>query len=212
VIKRIIFDLDRTLIPWLSEWDLMVEKTYNDFNIPFEKDDFNKFHATLLEYEKSHRRFDKVEMSRYFRDNLDRRIPDNFVEVWTRYLSDCVPDKDDKLINLLEYLSGKYSLVIATNWFKDQQLAKLEKFGILKYFDFVLTCDEYDKKPNSEMFRKSCKGFDKDEVVMVGDTYKSDIKSAMDFGLYSYYLTDSDVRRSKRFKVINSIYELDKYL
>ncbi len=40
----------------------------------------------------------------------------------------------------------------------------------------------------------------------------TDIKSAMDFGLYSYYLTDSDVRRSKRFKVINSIYELDKYL
>ena len=38
VIKRIIFDLDRTLIPWLDEWDAMVEKTYNYFNIPFEED------------------------------------------------------------------------------------------------------------------------------------------------------------------------------
>ena len=36
VIKRIIFDLDRTLIPWLDEWDAMVEKTYNYFNIPFD--------------------------------------------------------------------------------------------------------------------------------------------------------------------------------
>ena len=212
MIKRIIFDLDRTLIPWLPEWDLMVEETYNYFNISYENIGFEKFQNALHEYEKCHRRFDKIEMSKYFREHLDRRIPDDFVEVWTNYLSDRVPDKDDKLISLLEYLSSKYSLVIATNWFRDQQMAKLEKFGILKYFDFILSCDEYDKKPNSEMFRIACKGFDKDEVVMVGDTYKTDIKSAMDFGLYSYYLTDSDVRRSKRFKVINSIYELDKYL
>ena len=79
-------------------------------------------------------------------------------------------------------------------------------------FDDVLTSDEYNKKPGREMFEKACDGFSKDEVVMVGDTFKSDIKGAMDFGLYSYYLTDSDVRRSKRFMVINSIYELDKYL
>ncbi len=212
MIKRIIFDLDKTLIPWEKEWDRCVEKTYNYFNIPYEVDEFIKFNSAMLSYEKHHRRFDKVGMSRYFRNILNKEIPDTFVEVWTSYLSKLVPKKDEELIELLKYLSSKYSLVVATNWFKDQQVSKLKLFGIYEYFDDVLTSDEYNKKPGREMFEKACEGFDKDEVVMVGDTFKSDIKGAMDFGLYSYYLTKTDRRRGKKFKIINKIYDLKEYL
>ena len=109
MIKRIIFDLDRTLIPWLDEWDDMVEKTYNYFNIPFEEDEFIKFNKAMLDYEKHHRRFDKKDMSLYFRNTLGKEIPDMFLEVWTGYLSECVPKKDKKLIELLEYLIKTYS-------------------------------------------------------------------------------------------------------
>ena len=105
---------------------------------------------------------------------------------------------------MLEYLSSKYSLVVVTNWFYDQQVRKLEKFGILKYFDEVLTCDMYDKKPKREMFDKACEDFTKDEVVMVGDTYKTDIKSAMDYGLFTYYLTKIDKRKSKKIQIIKA--------
>ena len=212
MIKRIIFDLDRTLIPWLDEWDSCVEKTYNYFNIPFEEDEFSKFHQVMLDYEKHHKKYDMVEMSKYFRNNLGKEIPDIFVEVWTSYLSECVPKKDKKLIELLEYLSSKYSLVVATNWFYDQQVSKLKKYGIYKYFDEVLTADKYYKKPYKEMYEKACEGFDKSEVVMVGDTFKTDIKSAMDFGLFSYYLTKTDPRKGKKFKRIKEIYELKEYL
>ena len=62
MIKRIIFDLDRTLIPWLDEWDAMVEKTYNYFNIPFEEDEFSRFHQVMLDYEKHHKKFDKKDI------------------------------------------------------------------------------------------------------------------------------------------------------
>ena len=212
MIKRVIFDLDRTLIPWNDEWDKCVEKTYNYFGIPFEDDEFIRFNKAMLDYETHHRRFDKKDMSLYFRNILGKNIPDTFVDVWTSYLSELVPDKDERLIDLLEYLSSKYSLIVATNWFKDQQVRKLEKFGILKYFDKVLTSEEYNKKPGKEMFEKACEGFDKCEVVMVGDTFKSDIKGAMDFGLYSYYLTTTDSRKSKKFQKIKEIYDLKEYL
>lgn len=212
MIKRVIFDLDRTLIPWNDEWDKCVEKTYNYFGIPFEDDEFIRFNKAMLDYETHHRRFDKKDMSLYFRNILGKNIPDTFVDVWTGYLSELVPDNDEKLIDLLEYLSSKYSLVVATNWFKDQQVRKLEKFGILKYFDKVLTSEEYNKKPGKEMFENACEGFDKCEVVMVGDTFKSDIKGAMDFGLYSYYLTTTDPRKSKKFQKIKEIYDLKEYL
>lgn len=212
MIKRVIFDLDRTLIPWNDEWDKCVEKTYNYFGIPFEDDEFIRFNKAMLDYETHHRRFDKKDMSLYFRNMLDKNIPDTFVDVWTGYLSELVPDKDERLIDLLEYLSSKYSLIVATNWFKDQQVRKLEKFGILKYFDKVLTSEEFNKKPGKEMFEKACEEFDKCEVVMVGDTFKSDIKGAMDFGLYSYYLTTTDPRKSKKFQKIKEIYDLKEYL
>lgn len=204
--------MDRTLIPWNKEWDKCVEKTYNYFNIPYEDGDFIKFNTAMLNYEKHHRRFDKKDMSRYFRSVLNKEIPDTFVDVWTGYLSELVPEKDEELANLLKYLSSKYSLVVATNWFKDQQVSKLKLYGIYKFFDDVLTSDVYNKKPGKEMFEKACEGYDKSEVVMVGDTFKSDIKGAMDYGLYSYYLTTTDRRRSKRFKIINEIYDLKEYL
>ena len=62
------------------------------------------------------------------------------------------------------------------------------------------------------MYEKACECFDKNEVVMVGDSFKSDIKSAMDFGIYSYYLTTTDPRKGKKFKRIRTIYELKEYL
>lgn len=212
MIKRVLFDLDRTLIPWLDEWNQMVKKTYNYFDIPYEENEYEKFNKVMLNYERYHKRFNKVEMSRYFKKNLQKDFPDSFVDIWTGYLKELVPERDEKLIKLLEYLSSKYSLVVVTNWFYDQQVRKLEKFGILKYFDEVLTCDMYDKKPKREMFDKACEDFTKDEVVMVGDTYKTDIKSAMDYGLFTYYLTKIDKRKSKKIQIIKDIYELERYL
>lgn len=212
MVKRIIFDLDKTLIPFTDKQNNCVVKAYNYFGIAFDENEFIKFNQAMLEYEKHHRRFNKKEMSRYFRNVLEKDISDNFVEVWTGYLSELVPDKDEKLIDLLKYLSNKYSLVVATNWFKDQQVSKLKLYGIYEYFDDVMTCEDYNKKPGKEMFIKACEGFSKDEVVMVGDTFKSDIKGAMDFGLFSYYLTTTDRRKSKKFKIINEIYELKEYL
>ena len=212
MIKRIIFDLDNTLIPWLDEWDLTVNKTFDYFNIPYEEKDIQLFFKVMKEYETINDRFDMVEMSRYYRKRMNLNIPDNFVEVWTDYLKDAVPEINYELIDLLKYLSSKYSLVVCTNWFRDQQVARLEKYKIAEYFDEFYASDYYDKKPLKEMFKYAIGDLSKDEVVMVGDSYNSDIKGAMNLGMFSYYLTTKDKRRSKKFKVIKSIYELKEYL
>ncbi len=212
MIKRIIFDLDNTLIPWDSEWDLAILRTFDYYNIPYEEDIIDRFLSAFYNYEKHHIRFDKVRASRYIAYELGIDLPDTFVEVWTSDLANLVPNRDEKLIELLEYLSSKYSLVIASNSFYSQQIGKLKKLDLLKYFDQVLTADTYNKKPYKEMYEVACEGYDKSEVVMVGDTFKTDIKSAMDFGIYSYYLTTTDPRKGKKFKRISNIYELKEYL
>lgn len=212
MVKRILFDLDKTLIPWLTDWDKEVENTFNYFNLKYEDDYFMKFHQAMVDYEKNHKKFSKEEMTRYISLRMGITLPKNFVEVWTERLSKLVPKNDTKLISLLKYLSQKYSLVVVTNWFYDQQVSKLKLFGIYKYFDDVITADKYDRKPYSEIFSVACGNFNKEEVIMVGDTYDIDIKGAMNFGLFSYYLTRDSKRNGKKIKFIKSIYELRDYL
>lgn len=212
MIKRIMFDLDNTLIPCLDDNYSATKEVFDYFNIPFNEDKYVLFKSAMLNYEKHHKRFNKEDMSRYFKNILNKKIPNTFVNIWIEYLSKMVPDKDEKLIELLKYLSSKYSLVVVSNWFRDQQVKKMKLYGIYEYFDEVITCEEYNKKPSREIFNKACEGYDKSEVIMVGDTFKTDIKGAMDFGLYSYYLTKIDRRRGKKFKVISNIYELREYL
>ena len=54
-------------------------------------------------------------MSRYFRSVLNKEIPDTFVDVWTRYLSELVPEKDEELANLESLKIQGYDLKFLPN-------------------------------------------------------------------------------------------------
>lgn len=212
MIKRILFDLDNTLIPFLPEWDKEIENTFKDLGLPYEDEYFDIIHKALHEYESTHLRFDKVGMSKYFNTKFDFEIPDTFVDVWVSRLKVLVPEDNTKVVELIKYLSSKYSLCVVTNWFYDQQVNKLKIIGILDYFDEIYTSDKYNRKPNSEMLEKACEDFKIDEVVMVGDTYNIDTKFAMNYGVYSYLLNSKWKIKSKKYKVIKELNELRRYL
>ena len=56
------------------------------------------------------------------------------------------------------------------------------------------------------------KGYQKDELVMVGDDYTIDIKSAVDYGMSAFYLNSKARYCNKKTKIIRTIYDLEKYL
>lgn len=212
MIKRIVFDFDNTLIPFLDEWNKEIENTFNYLNIPYKEDYFDIVHKALHEYEDCHLRYDKIEMSKYFNTKFDFEIPDNFVDVWVSKLSKLVPDDNSDIVKLIKYLSSKYSLVVASNWFYDQQCAKLKLAGLYEYFDEVYTADYYNRKPNPEMLEKAMEGYSRDEIVVVGDTYKVDTAFAMNMGIFSYLINKDIKKRSKKYKVLNNVLELRDYL
>jgi len=74
---------------------------------------------------------------------------------------------------------GDYKKSIITNTPKDCTVQILKRFGIDRYFEFVLTSDDVSvAKPDPEIVLKSCKllGVDPKDVVLVGDT-DSDVKA-----------------------------------
>lgn len=212
MIKRILFDLDDTLIKWDNRWDVCLLKTFEHFNISYDEDLIKHYYEYMKIYELENIKFNKIEMSRWFKKYLKVPIPDDFVEYWTSLLAECVPSNNDDLISLIEYLSSKYSLYVITNWYYSQQASKLDKVGILKYFDKILTAEDYERKPSLEIFKAGMEGLSSDEVVVVGDIYKIDLKPAIDLGMNTFLLADCDRKKNKKCFMISSLNELRRYL
>ena len=103
-------------------------------------------------------------------------------------LYDGVPD-------LLETLKAKgkkvYLLSNAQRGFTENEL---NMFGLTKYFDgIVISSDEECSKPDKRFFDILINRYNlnRDETVMVGNDYISDIKGAYDAGIKSLYIHQS---------------------
>ena len=59
MIKRIIFDIDNTLIPWKEEYNQEINKALEEFKIPYTEDDAKNISKAFFEYENVYFTFEK---------------------------------------------------------------------------------------------------------------------------------------------------------
>ena len=67
MIKRLIFDVDNTLILWKKEYDKALDKTLDELQYPKTENLFNEINNAEIEYEKNTKKFDKIEMTNYIK-------------------------------------------------------------------------------------------------------------------------------------------------
>ena len=104
MIKRIIFDLDNTLIPWNKDWDLNIKMSLEEVGIKISQEEFENLKLSLKEYEKKYSIYKKETMLFNFEETLKRKIPKEFIDIWIEKLKNCyVIDK--KIEEILSYLS-----------------------------------------------------------------------------------------------------------
>lgn len=212
MIKRIVFDLDNTLIMWNDEYYNTFDETFNYFNISYDENIKNKLIKAVNDYENLYNTFDYKNMNDLMKQYSNIELPHDFVEKWTKYLEYAVPnDKDNELIETLEYLSNKYELVVLTNWFTKQQTNRLKNYGILKYFDEVIGTDNIRNKPNKDAYIKACGLYNLNECVMVGDSLENDVKGALNVGMQAI-LFDYKNNYKGELKNIKKISELKDIL
>lgn len=212
MIKRVIFDLDDTLIKWDDSYYDTLNKTLNYYNIKYDSDIKKNLIKAVDDYESKYDYYNMQDMNNLMKEYTNIDLPDTFVYKWTLYLEDCVPSKaDDELIDILEYLNNKYELVVLTNWFLDEQVNRLKKCDILKYFKEVIATEEIKNKPNKEAYIKAC-GFNKvEECVMIGDSLNKDITPALENGLDAI-LYDYKDKYNTNTKKVKKLSDLKKYL
>ena len=225
-IKHIFFDLDHTLWDFEKNSNLTFEQLFRAHDIQLQLEDFlTEYSPINFNYWKLYRE-EKIskEKLRYGRlkdsfDKLSYTISDDLINVLSREYINVLPSYNhlfDGTIELLEYLQPKYALHIITNGFEEVQDLKLEKSGIKKYFDKIITSESVGlKKPNPKVFEFALKTANttSESSFMIGDNLEADIIGAINCGISSIHFNLHDEKFSnKKYTSVSHLLEIKQYL
>lgn len=133
MIKRLIFDIDGTLITGVS-FDKAITNSLLEFGI-FSEENKQKFIYAISTYENYHKEYEQNQYLQYFSQTLWCNLDKNFLNTFFRNLGMyAIPDDNQELIETIDQLSRKYELVLLSNYFEKSQRGRLEHIGIDKYF------------------------------------------------------------------------------
>lgn len=113
-------------------------------------------------------------------------------------------------VEALDYLAARYRLHIITNGFEEVQHIKLNRAGLERYFDVVVTSEGAGfKKPRPEIFAHACtlSGASTEQSVMIGDDLQTDMLGAQNAGMDHVYYNPARIAHSSR--VLHEINQLE---
>jgi putative hydrolase of the HAD superfamily len=119
-------------------------------------------------------------------------------------------------IDVLQYLSGKYTLHIITNGFNDVQFVKLKHSQLESFFTHIITSEKAEsKKPAPAIFDFALQvsGATLKNSIMIGDNMEADCIGARMFGMDQiFYNTDNIIHQEKFTHEVSSLLELKRIL
>lgn len=207
MIKKLIFDLDDTLIMWKDEYVNAIGKSIEKYNI---KSEANYMSDLIDEYESYYDKYDKKNLMKYINNNIEDKVDINFVEDFIYNIGFCA-DVDEDVIDILEYLSKKYELVVLTNWFTEAQTNRLKTAKIDKYFKEIIGGEKVIK-PNKEAFLKAKGNTPLEECIMIGDSYTIDIMGAYNAGIKPIFMNPKHKENKDNFEEIEKLSDLKNIL
>lgn len=210
-IKRIIFDLDNTLIIWKDEYVEFLRKTMKEFGI---SDEYYKVMDSIIEsQDKLYDTLKKEVLLNDINSKCNTDLDISFIDKLLENQKMASLDNDTDLINTIKYLYSKYELVVLSNYFTETQKNRLEHAKILKYFKDVIGGDKSKFKPNKEAFLLASKGVSVKQCIMIGDSKYYDIDGAINVGMkviqIDYF---NKINEETSYPVIKDIKELKKIL
>jgi putative hydrolase of the HAD superfamily len=219
-VKHIFFDLDDTLWDFERNSSNVLQGLFSEYNLSAKLNtDFETFHTT---YKKINNElwslYNKKEIDKqYLRNNRFNIAFNEFsysnykenLEVTEHYLARSPYGKHLKegCMETLDYLKEKYQLHIITNGFKEVQNIKIDACGLRNYFSCIVISEEHKlTKPDVEIFRlaETLANCTKEECVMIGDNFESDIMGATGAGWKSIYFG----KESQEIKSISRLTDL----
>lgn len=224
--EHIFFDLDHTLWDFEKNSALTFQQILSASNIIIDIDVFLQTYIPInLKYWKKYRE-DKIVKKdlKYIRlketfDTLDYFVDDVTIHhLSEEYIVNLPNHKHlfEGTFEILEYLQNKYQLHIITNGFEEVQNKKMQKSGIRKYFNEVITSEAVGvKKPNPKVFNYALNKVktSASSSVMIGDNLEADILGAINCGIRAIHFNSENIKTiPKEITSINRLLEIKKHL
>lgn len=197
MLKAILFDIDNTLL----SFDGYVKKAMHD---GFQKYGLRAYAPWMFDVFTKHniRLWSAVERGELTLADLEKvRWNDIFHELQIEFDGEVFEDYFkaelcesamviDGARELLEALSGRYKLCVASNGPLDQQVRRLTIAGLREYFEALFVSEEIGCNKPAPAFFETCLrrlGNAPNEVLMVGDSLSSDILGGIRAGLQTCF-------------------------
>ena len=205
MIKAVLIDIDDTIFDFEKCSKNAFKKTLKKLDLFYEEKDFsyfNKVNDILWTKQKlGNINIEEVfiersnMMSKYFGLDIEKEI---FNNLFVEFLYDEI-EIVDEIEDLLSYLSNKYQIYAASNGVYDMQVNRIKKSNLDKYFDEIFVSDKIGfEKPDKRFFQKimNITKFSNDDLIMIGDSIKSDIIGAKNSNIKSIYFNKENKKNS----------------
>lgn len=218
--KLLLFDADETLFNFEESEKIAFSKTFSEFNLEYNENNHLKLYKKIngelwLKLEKEEIELEELKKSRFkfFFEELGIKIDyEKFNNLYMENLGNSSILLDDTL-NLLKEIDKKYKMAIITNGFTNIQSNRIKKSEIAHFFDDIFISEEIGfSKPESEIFEYSVRklgGFEKNEILMIGDNLVADIMGGLNFGVDTCWV---NLKNKENNKGIVPKYEINNLL
>ena len=187
MIKRVIFDVDGTLIRDIN-FKPFVERSFTKVGIDPAKADI--FMQSVKQYEKENTCYNEILYQLFFEEKLgESLINRNWLKIYFEELKGACK-KNPKIEKMIYDLYYDYELVILSNYFEESQRNRLKVMGLNTYFDSYY--GEKIIKPYPEAYMDACGKYEPSECVIVGDDPYWDIEVPKKMGFKTIYVNNRD--------------------
>lgn len=184
MIKRIIFDIDNTLLASDKDCDDSYKEYFRDNNLP---DMSNELYDVIEAYDATNPSYEMDDMIEYIQKHTEydfsKKVFDDLFSLYKKHATLL----EDDIKETLNKLHEKYELVCLTLWYLDHQTARLETAGIKECFDEVYAIENAGLKPELKAFQTACGPHPFEECLVVGDNLNKDVITPISYGLNAIY-------------------------
>ena len=210
MIKKIIFDLDNTLLFLSDEWEENYKKFIDKYNLNISTNDL---FLCIGNFEKNMKNIvvSKQKLSEYVSNDLSIDFTIDIILELSEIYNNTPLLNTDTIYDVLNYLSEKYELIAYTNWFTDDQIKRLKKYDLDKFFTKVYGWDILPKKPSKEGLSEIIKNDDIENYIFIGDSIELDLEFPYSMGITTIFYNRKNIKQNK-YKEIFKIEELKNIL
>lgn len=144
-------------------------------------------------------------------ESIALQIAKDFLRLTTQYFT-LIPDAGE----VIRALALQYPLTVVSNGFVEVQYEKIRRSGLADCFQHVVLSEQVGaQKPNPLIFERALalNNLRKDDCLMIGDSWNSDIQGARNAGIDQLWITATppDEARPATYRV-GSIREVPSFL